>query len=89
MERCSGRKEKIIGLLLAEAAGAELPTLDEAEAGKRGKRMLTHIASVQAFAAKVMRKSAVGRDHAIVNAISRRTLPQTAAPRQRCSCSSS
>eukprot|EP00966_Prymnesium_polylepis_P173656 4017037-Prymnesium_polylepis.1 len=51
MERCSGRKEKMLGLLLAEAAGAELPTLDEA--GKRGKRVLTHIASFLASAAKV------------------------------------
>ena len=62
MERCSGRKEKLLGLLLAEAAGAELPTLDEA--GKRGKRVLTHCASVQASAARV-RKSAVDRARAI------------------------
>eukprot|EP00966_Prymnesium_polylepis_P027867 644123-Prymnesium_polylepis.1 len=76
MERCSGRKERLMGLLLAEAAGAELPTLDEA--GKRGKRMLTHIASVQASAAKV-RKSAVDRDRAITR--SRNLEPDTAADR--------
>eukprot|EP00966_Prymnesium_polylepis_P251724 5819661-Prymnesium_polylepis.1 len=41
MVRCSGRKDKMLGLLLAEAAKGELPTLDEA--GKRGKRVFTHI----------------------------------------------
>eukprot|EP00966_Prymnesium_polylepis_P325716 7381675-Prymnesium_polylepis.2 len=62
MERCSGRKETLLGLLLAEAAGAELPTLDEA--GRRGKRVLAHCASVQGSAAKA-RKGAADRARAV------------------------
>ena len=67
IESCRGRKEKMLGLLLADAAGSELPEVEEA--GKQGKRMQAHAASIKAAEAKY-RRSAGDRARAIQKATS-------------------